>query len=422
MADSAFERLEEAPRCATTGLWSVVALIGGLTLGAGAASVAWFFAVYNARGTLVPADPDAVTINDYPDTDCYFPYKGVAGVLEYVGDGRILYVSNCHNLFVLHDVDGADIAHTPVAADLASLTTSDDTLKFGAFDAARQKAYVSFFRNLGGGCVGMWLAVCAMGALNGSAPTASCAVLFDTAATDTACGAMNLHAVGAQLMSTGAELLLTAGDLLQEPSQAQSDSGFWGKVWRAPLGTEPLARADWVMVSKGHRNPQGLCPIGGDATRVLETEHGPMGGDELNVLDLNAAAPANYGWPAVSYGDHYGGRLIPDTHAPDYAEPIAFFPFNLVGSHGIGVCEAYDDYYLLGSLNGNYLYTLVLGAATHRVARLSAVDIGRRVRGIAKLDDCAALLLTERSDSEQGPLVRVNTCNRNRLFGDPLFI
>ena len=420
MQSPTFQRIEETPRCTTPVLWAVVALIAGLVLGAGVASLAWVSAVYGARGTLVPVDKDAVTIDDYPDTDCGFPYRGVAGVLESVGDGRVLYVSNCHNMHVLHDLDGSEIDSTLVAADLASLTTDKDTLKFGTFDAPRQKAYVSFLRDLGGGCVGMWIAACAMSALNGTAPTASCAVLFDTAATDPACGSMNIHAAGAQMLATDSELLLTAGDLLQEPSQAQSDAGFWGKIWRAPLGKQPLARADLTMVSKGHRNPQGLCPIDNDPTHVLETEHGPMGGDELNVLDLNA--PANYGWPERSYGDHYGGQHIPDTHAPDFTEPIAFFPYNLVGSHGIGVCAAFNGFYLIGSLNGHSLYTLVLDAVTRRVARLSAVDIGKRVRGIAKLDDCSALLLTERSDFEQGPLVRVNTCNRNRLFGDPLYL
>ena len=136
------------------------------------------------------------------------------------------------------------------------------------------------------------------------------------------------------------------------------------------------------------------------------------------MIDLDASPPTNYGWPEVSYGNHYDGRVIPDTHAPLYTEPIAFFAFNLVGSHGITVCTSWDNYYLIGSLNGHKLYTLVLGD-DQKISRLDAVDIGYRIRSIAPLDDCSALLLTEPNDAEQGPLIRVNTCGRNRLYADP---
>ena len=137
------------------------------------------------------------------------------------------------------------------------------------------------------------------------------------------------------------------------------------------------------------------------------------------MLDLGASPPANYGWPEVSYGDHYGGgAVIPDAHAPLYTEPIAFFSWNLVGSHGITVCTSWNGYYVIGSLNGRKLYTLVLGD-DQKVARLDAVNVDYRIRSIAPLDDCSALLLTEPDDATQGPLVRVNTCGRNRLYGDP---
>ena len=372
-------------------------------------------------GTLVPTDPSAVVIAAYPDTDCAFPYRGVAGVLEPVDEGRVLYVSNCHNLHLLHTVDpaAATVASTPISSNLHSITAATDKLKFAAFDAIRDKMYISFLRALSGDCVSLSIVVCALDAVPlGAAPSATCATLYDSQTIDPACGPMNTHATGGQIMVTGTELLFTVGDLLQEPSQAQDDASFWGKIWRAPLGKEPLERADFTMVSKGHRNPQGLCPIDG-VNLVLETEHGPKGGDEINVLDLGASPQTNYGWPEVSYGDHYnGGGVIPDTHAPLYTEPIAHFAWNLVGSHGITVCTSWNNYYVIGSLNGHKLYTLVLDDA-QKVAHLHAVDVGYRIRSIAPLDDCAALLLTEPDPDTQGPLIRVNTCGRNRLYGDP---
>ena len=163
-------------------------------------------------GTRVPTDPSAVVIAAYPDTDCAYPFRGVAGVLEPVDEGRVLYISNCHNLHLLHTVD-------PAAATV-------------------------------------------------------------------------------------------------------------------------------------------------------------------------------------------------------YTEPIAHFAWNLVGSHGITVCTSWNNYYVIGSLNGHKLYTLVLDD-DQKVAHLHAVDVGYRIRSIAPLDDCAALLLTEPDPDTQGPLIRVNTCGRNRLYGDP---
>ena len=54
------------------------------------------------------------------------------------------------------------------------------------------------------------------------------------------------------------------------------------------------------VFSKGHRNPQGLVYVG-SKNKVVSTEHGPYGGDEVNVIEKGN----NYGWPISSYGRHY---------------------------------------------------------------------------------------------------------------------
>ena len=136
-----------------------------------------------ATGTHVPTDPGVVVIAAYPDTDCAFPYKGVAGVLEPVDEGRVLYVSNCHNLHLLHTVDPAagTVASTPIASNLPSVTTKTDLLKFGAYDPASNKLYVSFLRRLRDACVSLSIVVCAFDAAPlGAAPSAACALLYDS--------------------------------------------------------------------------------------------------------------------------------------------------------------------------------------------------------------------------------------------------
>ena len=54
----------------------------------------------------------------------------------------------------------------------------------------------------------------------------------------------------------------------------------------------------------GHRNPQGLL-IDKTNKFVLATEHGPRGGDEINLINLETNSLPNYGWPISSYGTHY---------------------------------------------------------------------------------------------------------------------
>ena len=57
----------------------------------------------------------------------------------------------------------------------------------------------------------------------------------------------------------------------------------------------------------GHRNPQGLY-FDKKNNFLLEAEHGPEGGDEINLIKFNQDAVPNYGWAISSYGEHYGGK------------------------------------------------------------------------------------------------------------------
>jgi glucose/arabinose dehydrogenase len=106
-------------------------------------------------------------------------------------------------------------------------------------------------------------------------------------------------------------LYVTVGDRGNQDGNPQNLGSDCGKVHRIhadghvpadnPFATKPGSRA--TLFSYGHRNPQGLAlnPATGD---LWETEHGPQGGDELNII----RAGNNYGWPVTSYGTHYDGR------------------------------------------------------------------------------------------------------------------
>ena len=72
-----------------------------------------------------------------------------------------------------------------------------------------------------------------------------------------------------------------------------------------------------TKLSTGHRNPQGL--LVNDNNVILSTEHGPRGGDEINIIQSGK----NYGWPAITYGRDYSGAIIsPFTEMDGMEQPI----------------------------------------------------------------------------------------------------
>jgi glucose/arabinose dehydrogenase len=111
------------------------------------------------------------------------------------------------------------------------------------------------------------------------------------------------------------KLYLTVGER-QEQERAQDTMDHGGKVLRlnddgtAPADNPFYGRDGWLpeIYTLGHRSPQGLG-VHPQTGQLWENEHGPLGGDEINVLEPGA----NYGWPIVSYGRDYDGTQITDT-------------------------------------------------------------------------------------------------------------
>ena len=133
-------------------------------------------------------------------------------------------------------------------------------------------------------------------------------------------GNLNL---GSRIVFDRAGLMyVSCGDRFQM-KQAQDLSDLAGKIVRLkddgsvpadnPFVGKPGVRPE--IFSYGHRNPQGLA-LHPETGKAWEVEHGPKGGDELNILK----AGANYGWPLVTYGTNYDGSIITNTRHLDGME------------------------------------------------------------------------------------------------------
>ena len=167
-----------------------------------------------------------------------------------------------------------------------------------------------------------------------------------------------------------------------------------GKIYRLnDDGTIPLDNpfvnekgAKSAIFSYGHRNPQGLVkhPITG---KIWNNEHGPQGGDEINVIKKGR----NYGWPVVTYGINYSGTPITDkTEMEGMEQPLHYWVPSIAPSGMAFITsDKYTDWkgnLLVGSLKFQYLEMLVL-ANEKVVDRLKLMpDIGR-VRNVIQGPD-----------------------------------
>lgn len=108
----------------------------------------------------------------------------------------------------------------------------------------------------------------------------------------------NMHHAGGRIISLNDTfLVLTVGDFGNYEA-VQDDDSYFGKIIKINIDTK-----NYSIISKGHRNPQGLA-LDVVSNTIISTEHGPYGGDEINLIDLGTSEPENFGWPVSSYGEH----------------------------------------------------------------------------------------------------------------------
>lgn len=210
------------------------------------------------------------------------------------------------------------------------------------------------------------------------------------------------------LSPDGQFLFIASGDR-QKMAPAQDMAGNLGKIVRLTLDGRPApgnpfagqpAPADQVW-SLGHRNILGLAFDEGG--RLWGLEHGPAGGDELNLI----RAGANYGWPVVSEGEHYGGAKIPPhSSRPDLAAPALSWtpviaPGGMIFYRG-SLFPGWRGQALIAGLATEAL--IGVGFDGERPRELARHPLDQRIRAVAEGPDGAVYLL---EDGARGRLLRL---------------
>jgi len=208
-------------------------------------------------------------------------------------------------------------------------------------------------------------------------------------------------------------LAVTTGDRFVARDLAQDISASYGVVARVmPDGTPApgnpfLDTADALptLLSYGHRNIQGAA-VHPDTGALWTIEHGPAGGDELNLIEPGG----NYGWPVVSYGENYNGSQVGTgeaAHAPDFVEPRYYWdpviaPGGMVFYDGAMFPEWQGDLMIAGLVAQAVVRLEIEGDTVRAEERL--VDGFDRVRDVAVDHDGALLYVTGHED---GTLARI---------------
>jgi len=207
-------------------------------------------------------------------------------------------------------------------------------------------------------------------------------------------------------------LFVTLGEHFAARDQAQELGNHLGKVIRIAPDGSPAAGNPFIgragarpeIWSYGHRNGQGLAinPASGE---LWEIEHGPRGGDEVNIIGKGK----NYGWPVIGYGIDYSGAKIHDATAKDGMEqPVKYWVPSIAPSGMLfytgKLFPKWSGSLFTGALAGTMLVRLSLNGNTVTGEERLLQNLHERIRDVRQGPDGALWLLT---DSSSGRILRV---------------
>jgi aldose sugar dehydrogenase len=226
--------------------------------------------------------------------------------------------------------------------------------------------------------------------------------------------ASSAHCGGRLVFARDGRLFVTLGERFSRKDDAQRLDNHLGKIvriesdGRVPPDNPFIGRAGALpeIWSLGHRNVQGAA-IHPQTGELWESEHGPQGGDEINVIE----AGKNYGWPLVTFGRNYviGTRIGEEGPKPGFEQPLkTWVPTSIAPS---GMAFLTSDRYpgwkgslFIGALRGEALVRLTIDGRKVVGEQRLLEDLKERIRDVRQGPDGWLYVVT---DSADGRVIRV---------------
>lgn len=217
----------------------------------------------------------------------------------------------------------------------------------------------------------------------------------------------DVHYGGRITFDGNGHIFLSVGERGERPN-AQNLMTHAGTILR--LNMDGTAPADNPFVGKsealpeiwsyGHRNPQGLF-YNQQTQQLWEIEHGPRGGDEINLIE----AGKNYGWPEISYGKEYWAPLSVGhgTHEEGMEQPIKTYipsiaPSSLIQYQGT-LFPQWHGKLIIGALSLQHLNIVSLNDKNEATDEQRLLNtLSRRIRNVIETPDGALLISTDSGD------------------------
>jgi glucose/arabinose dehydrogenase len=214
------------------------------------------------------------------------------------------------------------------------------------------------------------------------------------------------------VQASDGNLFVSLGDHFVPRDDAQNLGDTIGKIARLkPDGSVPpdnpfvgKAGARPEIWSYGHRNAEGLAINPADG-KLWEEEHGPQGGDEINIVEKGK----NYGWPVIGYGiDYNGAKIHESTHKVGMEQPVKYWVPSIAPSglsfYNGSLFPAWKGNLFVGALKFQMLVRLTLDGDKVTGEERLLEGLRERIRDVRQGPDGALYLLT---DNSRGRILRL---------------
>ncbi|HSB25608.1 MAG TPA: PQQ-dependent sugar dehydrogenase [Burkholderiaceae bacterium] len=222
------------------------------------------------------------------------------------------------------------------------------------------------------------------------------------------------HCGGRLVFGRDGRLFVTLGERFSRKEDAQTLDNHLGKIVRIePDGSVPadnpfVGRAGALpeIWSLGHRNVQGAA-IHPQTGELWESEHGPQGGDEINVIERGK----NYGWPLVTFGRNYviGTRIGEEGPKPGFEQPLKTWVPTSIAPSGMAFLTSdrypgWEGSLFIGALRGQALVRLTLDGRRVTGEERLLEELNERIRDVRQGPDGWLYVVT---DSSNGRIIRL---------------